>query len=147
MLLSVEQGWIVQGGKRCKKRFSLSVSGCLSPRACVCAPSKADRLCSTLQGALVQVQAAEGVPVRKGHLPSREQQIQALQSGGEFDVLVIGGGATGCGCALDAATRGKSSAAGSSWGTCLVTACSACLSEVLGGRGWVKLVRKPLKLG
>lgn len=95
----------------------------------------------------MQVQAAEGVPVRKGHLPSREQQIQALQSGGEFDVLVIGGGATGCGCALDAATRGKNSAAGSSWGTCLVTDCSACLSEVLGGRGWVNLVRKPLKLG
>lgn len=61
-------------------------------------------------GALVQVQAAEGVPVRKGHLPSREQQIQALQSGREFDVLVIGGGATGCGCALDAATRGLKTA-------------------------------------
>uniref|UniRef100_A0A8C3TRZ8 Glycerol-3-phosphate dehydrogenase n=1 Tax=Catharus ustulatus TaxID=91951 RepID=A0A8C3TRZ8_CATUS len=61
-------------------------------------------------GALVQVQAAEGVPVRKGPLPSREQQIQALQSDAEFDVLVIGGGATGCGCALDAATRGLKTA-------------------------------------
>ncbi|KAI1237409.1 Glycerol-3-phosphate dehydrogenase, partial [Lamprotornis superbus] len=61
-------------------------------------------------GALVQVQAAEGAPVRKEHLPSREQQIQALQSSGEFDVLVIGGGATGCGCALDAATRGLKTA-------------------------------------
>lgn len=59
-----------------------------------------------LQGALVQVQAAEGAPVRKDHLPTREQQLLALQSGEEFDVLVIGGGATGCGCALDAATRG-----------------------------------------
>uniref|UniRef100_A0A8C3TR39 Glycerol-3-phosphate dehydrogenase n=1 Tax=Catharus ustulatus TaxID=91951 RepID=A0A8C3TR39_CATUS len=67
-------------------------------------------LCSPLQGALVQVQAAEGVPVRKGPLPSREQQIQALQSDAEFDVLVIGGGATGCGCALDAATRGLKTA-------------------------------------
>ncbi|NWU36649.1 GPDM protein, partial [Hylia prasina] len=61
-------------------------------------------------GALVQVQAEEGVPVRKEHLPTREQQIVALQSSGEFDVLVIGGGATGCGCALDAATRGLKTA-------------------------------------
>ncbi|NWT95576.1 GPDM protein, partial [Urocynchramus pylzowi] len=61
-------------------------------------------------GALVQVQAAEGVPVRKDHIPTREQQIVALQSSGEFDVLVIGGGATGCGCALDAATRGLKTA-------------------------------------
>ncbi|NXQ19703.1 GPDM protein, partial [Peucedramus taeniatus] len=61
-------------------------------------------------GALVQVQAAEGVPVRRDHLPTREQQIVALQTGGEFDVLVIGGGATGCGCALDAATRGLKTA-------------------------------------
>ncbi|NXP61178.1 GPDM protein, partial [Chloropsis cyanopogon] len=61
-------------------------------------------------GALVQVQAAEGAPVRQEHLPTREQQLAALQSGGEFDVLVIGGGATGCGCALDAATRGLKTA-------------------------------------
>ncbi|NWW00066.1 GPDM protein, partial [Machaerirhynchus nigripectus] len=61
-------------------------------------------------GALVQVQAAEGAPLRRDHLPTREQQILALQSSGEFDVLVIGGGATGCGCALDAATRGLKTA-------------------------------------
>ncbi|XP_066179320.1 glycerol-3-phosphate dehydrogenase, mitochondrial [Sylvia atricapilla] len=61
-------------------------------------------------GALGQVEAEEGVPVRRDHLPSREQQLLALQSGGEFDVLVIGGGATGCGCALDAATRGLKTA-------------------------------------
>ncbi|NWZ86161.1 GPDM protein, partial [Poecile atricapillus] len=61
-------------------------------------------------GALVEVQAAEGAPVRKDHLPTREQQILALQTSGEFDVLVIGGGATGCGCALDAATRGLKTA-------------------------------------
>ncbi|NXR47702.1 GPDM protein, partial [Hippolais icterina] len=61
-------------------------------------------------GALVQVQAEEGAPVRKGHLPTREEQLLALQSGEEFDVLVIGGGATGCGCALDAATRGLKTA-------------------------------------
>ncbi|NWH84274.1 GPDM protein, partial [Aegithalos caudatus] len=61
-------------------------------------------------GALVQVEAEEGVPVRREHLPTREQQLAALQSGAEFDVLVIGGGATGCGCALDAATRGLKTA-------------------------------------
>ncbi|NXK39538.1 GPDM protein, partial [Piprites chloris] len=60
-------------------------------------------------GALVQVQAAEVVPV-KNHLPTREQQILALQTSSEFDVIVIGGGATGCGCALDAATRGLKTA-------------------------------------
>lgn len=38
-------------------------------------------------------------------LPSRESQLNALKTK-ELDVLVIGGGATGCGIALDAATRG-----------------------------------------
>ncbi|KAI3366075.1 hypothetical protein L3Q82_009903, partial [Scortum barcoo] len=38
-------------------------------------------------------------------LPSRQAQLAALQSGEEFDVLVVGGGATGAGCALDAVTR------------------------------------------
>ncbi|XP_027551644.1 glycerol-3-phosphate dehydrogenase, mitochondrial [Neopelma chrysocephalum] len=60
-------------------------------------------------GALVQVEAAEVVPV-KNNLPTREQQILALQTNSEFDVIVIGGGATGCGCALDAATRGLKTA-------------------------------------
>ncbi|KAM9631429.1 glycerol-3-phosphate dehydrogenase, mitochondrial isoform 3-T3 [Morphnus guianensis] len=59
----------------------------------------------------VHVQAAEAVTVPiKNHLPTREQQILALQTTGEFDVLVIGGGATGCGCALDAVTRGLKTA-------------------------------------
>ncbi|KAG9511170.1 Glycerol-3-phosphate dehydrogenase, mitochondrial, partial [Fragariocoptes setiger] len=40
-------------------------------------------------------------------LPTRACQIQALKSK-ELDVLVIGGGATGCGVALDCATRGLS---------------------------------------
>ena len=43
-------------------------------------------------------------------IPSRSEQIVRLQSGTEFDVLVIGGGATGCGVALDAATRGLKTA-------------------------------------
>lgn len=56
----------------------------------------------------MRVQAAEAVTVpRNKDFPTREQQILALQTSGEFDVLVIGGGATGCGCALDAVTRGK----------------------------------------
>uniref|UniRef100_A0A8B9T998 Glycerol-3-phosphate dehydrogenase n=1 Tax=Anas platyrhynchos TaxID=8839 RepID=A0A8B9T998_ANAPL len=42
--------------------------------------------------------------------PTREEQILALKTTREFDVLVIGGGATGCGCALDAVTRGLKTA-------------------------------------
>ncbi|XP_008936216.1 PREDICTED: glycerol-3-phosphate dehydrogenase, mitochondrial-like, partial [Merops nubicus] len=62
-------------------------------------------------GPFVHVRAAEPVLVPlRDHFPSREEQIVALQSGGEFDVLVIGGGATGCGCALDAVTRGLKTA-------------------------------------
>ena len=43
-------------------------------------------------------------------IPSRSEQIQTLRSDQEFDVLVIGGGATGCGVALDATTRGLKTA-------------------------------------
>lgn len=43
-------------------------------------------------------------------IPSRDQQIKRLKSKEVFDVLVIGGGATGAGAALDAATRGLSTA-------------------------------------
>lgn len=41
-------------------------------------------------------------------VPSRKEQLRKLTSGSEhnpFDVLIIGGGATGTGCALDAVTR------------------------------------------
>ncbi|XP_068165428.1 glycerol-3-phosphate dehydrogenase, mitochondrial isoform X2 [Antennarius striatus] len=38
-------------------------------------------------------------------LPTRQAQLETLRNTEEFDVLVIGGGATGVGCALDAATR------------------------------------------
>lgn len=38
-------------------------------------------------------------------LPSRTDQIEALKSN-QLDVLVVGGGATGCGIALDSITRG-----------------------------------------
>uniref|UniRef100_A0A4W4HH46 glycerol-3-phosphate dehydrogenase n=1 Tax=Electrophorus electricus TaxID=8005 RepID=A0A4W4HH46_ELEEL len=38
-------------------------------------------------------------------LPTRHEQLHVLQNTPEFDVLVVGGGATGAGCALDAVTR------------------------------------------
>ena len=43
-------------------------------------------------------------------VPSRSEQVDRLQSDVVFDVLVIGGGATGTGVALDATTRGLSTA-------------------------------------
>jgi len=43
--------------------------------------------------------------VKTVRLPARAQQLTALRSK-NFDVLVVGGGATGCGVALDAASRG-----------------------------------------
>uniref|UniRef100_A0A7S2W247 glycerol-3-phosphate dehydrogenase n=1 Tax=Mucochytrium quahogii TaxID=96639 RepID=A0A7S2W247_9STRA len=39
-------------------------------------------------------------------LPTREEQLERLKSGEEFDVLVVGGGATGAYTCLDAASRG-----------------------------------------
>ncbi|KAI5705537.1 hypothetical protein M8J76_006340 [Diaphorina citri] len=55
--------------------------------------------------------AEQASPLRaKRPLPPREDQIKSLQSGEEFDVLIIGGGATGSGCALDAVTRGLKTA-------------------------------------
>lgn len=41
----------------------------------------------------------------KRSLPQRSEQIKSLQND-SFDVLIIGGGATGSGCALDAVSRG-----------------------------------------
>lgn len=45
----------------------------------------------------------------KRPLPTRTEQIESLQKE-SFDVLIIGGGATGSGCALDAVTRGLKTA-------------------------------------
>ena len=39
-------------------------------------------------------------------IPSRAEQIKRLQADNNYDILIIGGGATGAGCALDAASRG-----------------------------------------
>ncbi|CAG2105660.1 unnamed protein product [Medioppia subpectinata] len=49
-------------------------------------------------------------PTSSKGLPSRADQLKSLRDGKEFDVLVIGGGATGCGVALDSVTRGLSTA-------------------------------------
>lgn len=38
--------------------------------------------------------------------PSRQEELKHLKAGKEFDILIIGGGATGAGAALDAAARG-----------------------------------------
>ena len=61
------------------------------------------------QNPLLTVNAAENVPVARPNvpLPPRSVHTNALKYTPEFDVLVIGGGATGCGVALDAVTRGK----------------------------------------
>ncbi|EPY75905.1 glycerol-3-phosphate dehydrogenase, mitochondrial precursor [Camelus ferus] len=60
---------------------------------------------------LAFVEAADYVsePVNR-EPPSREAQILTLKNTSEFDILVIGGGATGSGCALDAVTRGLKTA-------------------------------------
>ncbi|CAH1961953.1 unnamed protein product [Acanthoscelides obtectus] len=42
-------------------------------------------------------------------LPTRDEQIKSLQSEC-FDVVIVGGGATGAGCALDSCTRGLKTA-------------------------------------
>lgn len=38
--------------------------------------------------------------------PSRSELLSTLKNTKEFDLIIIGGGATGTGCALEAATRG-----------------------------------------
>ncbi|TGZ80304.1 glycerol-3-phosphate dehydrogenase [Ascodesmis nigricans] len=48
-------------------------------------------------------------PPRFPPLPTRAQHLEALQSAtsdSPYDLIIIGGGATGCGVAVDAATRG-----------------------------------------
>lgn len=53
----------------------------------------------------------EGKPIKRARkLPMRNEQLASLQSGEEYDILIIGGGATGAGCALDACTRGLKTA-------------------------------------
>ncbi len=61
---------------------------------------------------LVPEALSESAPLTRidylSKVPSRAEQLRKLTDGSErypFDVLVIGGGATGSGCALDAITR------------------------------------------
>jgi glycerol-3-phosphate dehydrogenase len=51
------------------------------------------------------IQCEDGSIIVPYEVPSRETQLERLKKE-KYDVLVIGGGATGAGCALDAATRG-----------------------------------------
>ena len=41
---------------------------------------------------------------------TRAEQVKALKSGEQFDVIIVGGGCTGAGAALDATTRGLKTA-------------------------------------
>ncbi|KAM3857187.1 glycerol-3-phosphate dehydrogenase, mitochondrial-like [Diretmus argenteus] len=52
----------------------------------------------------VAAEAELKVPYADG-LPTRQAQLATLKDTEEFDVLIVGGGATGAGCALDAVTR------------------------------------------
>ena len=70
---------------------------------------------STLGLPVTSMEAAEPSPkvipkVDPKPLPTRAEQIAKLKSGQTFDVLVVGGGATGSGAALDAQTRGLATA-------------------------------------
>ncbi|KAI4465040.1 glycerol-3-phosphate dehydrogenase [Holotrichia oblita] len=55
------------------------------------------------------VKASTSFHMSKRPLPKREELLTSLQND-SFDVLIIGGGATGVGCALDATTRGLKTA-------------------------------------
>jgi glycerol-3-phosphate dehydrogenase len=62
-------------------------------------------------------EASKDVYLREGkkthrelNIPTRSEQLTSLQTGEQFDILVIGGGVTGCGVALDSITRGLSTA-------------------------------------
>ncbi|KAI8042756.1 probable glycerol-3-phosphate dehydrogenase, mitochondrial isoform X1 [Drosophila gunungcola] len=61
------------------------------------------------QGSRVKVRGQSSNCCRMKVVPSRQEHLNALK-GEEFDVLVIGGGAVGCGCAVDAACRGLKTA-------------------------------------
>ncbi|XP_077997220.1 glycerol-3-phosphate dehydrogenase, mitochondrial-like [Glandiceps talaboti] len=65
----------------------------------------------TRQQSNKQLQAAESGKIPEyAPLKSREEQLKALGDTPEYDVFIIGGGATGCGVALDAISRGLKTA-------------------------------------
>lgn len=53
-----------------------------------------------------KAEAIEERSKRPKQTPSREECLKSLKKGEEFDLLIIGGGATGAGAALDGAARG-----------------------------------------
>lgn len=67
-------------------------------------PSPVDRLRATGRCAILTE------PIEEGHvstrLPEARAALEAMADGEGLDILVVGGGATGAGAALDAATRG-----------------------------------------
>ena len=73
----------------------------------------ASRYCSMEATAVNQGGTTAVIPSR---IPTRAEQIAKLKAsasskgGPPFDVLIVGGGATGAGAALDATTRGLSTA-------------------------------------
>lgn len=56
------------------------------------------------------LQAAQKPAQWLNNLPSREEQVDMLSKTPEYDMLIIGGGATGAGVAVDAASRGLKTA-------------------------------------
>lgn len=66
-----------------------------------------DGLLSSAKTECKAVVSTEAIPFTTP-IPTRSEQLKRLQSNEPFDVLVIGGGATGAGAALDAASRGLS---------------------------------------
>ena len=50
------------------------------------------------------MQAAQKPAQWLNNLPSREEQVDMLSKTPEYDMLIIGGGATGAGVAVDAGT-------------------------------------------
>ncbi|DAZ92797.1 TPA: hypothetical protein N0F65_011770 [Lagenidium giganteum] len=93
--------------RRASKRVALGVGagvagfGGLSGAAVVSAKEK--------RSFVAPIRCEDGSVITPYELPSREAQLERLKKE-QFDVLIIGGGATGAGCALDAATRGLNTA-------------------------------------
>lgn len=70
-------------------------------------PKQPYRLLSSMSAMLHQ--GLKAGKESSGQMPKRKQQMTSLRSE-HFDILVIGGGAIGCGCALEAASRGLKTA-------------------------------------
>ena len=60
----------------------------------------------SMAGATTSSQAFQSTVRSAAGLPTRDEVMARLRSGEKFDLLVVGGGSTGAGAALDAAARG-----------------------------------------